>query len=65
MRLVDKYGHIHGTVMMVKRNGNTERICFHPTIKTCCSCFSNKSLIEKELEMEELIEFFEQIAKLF
>ena len=60
LRLVDEYGHVHCTLMMAKVRVTPGKFVFIPRLELFAAVLAVKTsaLIKKELEMEELTEYF-------
>ena len=60
LRLVDEYGHIHYTLIMAKARVTPRRFVSIPRLEIVAAVLAVKisALIRKELEMEELTEYF-------
>ena len=60
LRLVDEHGCIHCTLMMAKARVTPRKFVFIPRLELVAAVLAVKisTLIKKELEMEELTEYF-------
>ena len=60
LRLVDEYRHIHYTLIMAKARVTPRRFVSIPRLEIVAAVLAVKisALIRKELEMEELTEYF-------